>query len=68
MNTKHNEDAVERLGQVWCSLTHDSPMWPIHGHYECRVCGRQYRVPWAGTESMQATQVHESPIAYSRAA
>jgi hypothetical protein len=25
-------------------------MWPIHGHYECRTCGRQYPVPWAPDE------------------
>jgi len=35
------------LGALWCSLMHDSPMWPIHGHYECRECGRRYAVPWA---------------------
>jgi len=23
-------------------------MWPIHGRYECRTCGRHYSVPWAG--------------------
>lgn len=30
------------LGALWCSLAHDSVMWPVHGHYECRACGRQY--------------------------
>lgn len=30
----------------WCDLMHDSPMWPIHGQYECRTCGRRYFVPW----------------------
>jgi hypothetical protein len=30
------------LGTVWCSLVHDSPMWPVHGEYECRICGRHY--------------------------
>jgi hypothetical protein len=30
------------LGTVWCTLMHDSMMWPVHGQYECRTCGRQY--------------------------
>lgn len=34
------------IGALWCSLMHDSPKWPIHGHYDCAVCGRQYRVSW----------------------
>jgi hypothetical protein len=40
--------ASGRAGTIWCDLMHDSPMWPIHGEYECRTCGRHYRVPWAG--------------------
>lgn len=35
-----------RIGSVWCSLMHDSAMWPIHGRYQCRKCGREYLVPW----------------------
>src|SRR6266545_5394637 len=54
-NTQHNFDqssapwqvASEKLGTLWCGLMHDSPMWPIHGQYECRICGRHYAVPWA---------------------
>jgi hypothetical protein len=34
--------AQTKLGDFWCRLTHDSPMWPLHGHYECRTCGRRY--------------------------
>ena len=34
------------LGDWWCNLTHSSPMWPIHGKYECGICGRHYPVPW----------------------
>jgi hypothetical protein len=30
------------LGTLWCNLMHDSPMWPIHGAYQCRTCGRHY--------------------------
>jgi hypothetical protein len=25
---------------------HESVMWPIHGRYECRTCGRSYPVLW----------------------
>jgi hypothetical protein len=54
-NTKQNLDhwstagqrATGKLGMLWCDLMHDSPMWPIHGRYECRTCGRRYAVPWA---------------------
>lgn len=31
-----------RMGTAWCSLAHDSLMWPVHGRYECRICGRHY--------------------------
>ena len=39
---------LEKLGGAWCSLMHDAPMWPMHGKYECRTCGRHYPVPWSG--------------------
>lgn len=38
------------FGTLWCSFLHDSPMWPLRDHYECRTCGRQHRVPWAEPE------------------
>ena len=31
-----------RIGVIWCSLTHKSLTWPVHGHYACRTCGRRY--------------------------
>ena len=40
------ERTAEALGALWCALMHDSAMWPIHGRYQCRECGRQYHVPW----------------------
>lgn len=36
------EQIRSTIGTLWCTLFHDSPMWPVHGHYECRTCGRQY--------------------------
>jgi len=35
-----------RLADLWCRLMHTEPMWPAHGTYECRTCGRRYRVCW----------------------
>ena len=36
-----------KLGAAWCLAMHDAAMWPIHGEYECRTCGRHFPVPWA---------------------
>ena len=35
-----------RLTNLWCSLMHPDPMWPINGHYRCPKCKRLYLVPW----------------------
>jgi len=37
---------MKRLKQLWCEAVHDSVMWPIDGHYVCRVCGCRYEVSW----------------------
>ena len=42
-----------KISELWCTFMHDAPMWPIHGHYQCRSCGRLYNVPW--TEAKQAS-------------
>jgi hypothetical protein len=44
------QTAAGRLGSLWCDFMHDSPMWPIHGQYQCRTCGRHYPVLWAGDQ------------------
>jgi hypothetical protein len=31
-----------RVGKFWCIRNHQSVMWPMHGRYECRACGRRY--------------------------
>src|SRR5512147_877633 len=41
------ESTTHRIGTLWCKVVHDSPMWPIHGQYRCRTCGRSYPVQWA---------------------
>ncbi len=43
-----------KLGDAWCRAVHDSLMWPAHGHYECRVCGRRRPVVWEAVPSIQA--------------
>jgi hypothetical protein len=35
-----------RIADIWCRLMHRAPMWPSHGHYECRTCGRRHAVCW----------------------
>jgi hypothetical protein len=35
-----------RIADLWCRLMHTAPMWPSHGRYECRTCGRHHRVCW----------------------
>ena len=48
-NTIHK---LEKLGEASCGLMHDAPMWPVHGQYECRTCGRHYRVPWNAEQQL----------------
>ena len=33
-------------GRLWCRSMHPAPMWPIHNHYICPRCQRQWPVPW----------------------
>jgi len=55
-------DPDDRIGAAWCSLMHDSLTWPIRGHYECRVCGRQYRVPWAQPGWRTVPEARRAPL------
>jgi len=50
------------LGALWCVLMRDSPMWPIHGEYQCRTCGRRYLVPWAEGNQSQVPRSHRSVL------
>lgn len=51
-----------KIGALWCSLVHDSLTWPIHGHYECRICGRQYPVAWAEAESTGSNRMRRAAL------
>jgi hypothetical protein len=46
---------LDKLGDLWCIVMHTSPMWPIHGQYECGVCGRHFPVPWDSAGSAQVS-------------
>ncbi len=37
-------------------------MWPIHGRYECRTCGRRYPVEWAGGGTAVMRQTPTPPF------
>lgn len=39
---RQSEKLADKIGAAWCVLMHDAPMWPIHGHYRCRDCGREF--------------------------
>jgi hypothetical protein len=64
-------EAASKLGAMWCGFMHDSPMWPIHGQYQCRACGRHYPVPWFGDGLLPArrkligaetSRIHPAPF------
>ena len=45
---------MNRLKKLWCEVMHDSVMWPIHEHYECRACGSHHAVPWTSDGECQS--------------
>src|SRR5581483_2119642 len=49
------EISSQKIAEVWCGLMHESVMWPTHGHYQCRTCGREYSVPWNENGSIAAS-------------
>jgi hypothetical protein len=59
----NESDRGGRLGALWCSLMHDSVTWPIHAHYECRTCGRRYRVRWAEPQRTTVATQRRAPVA-----
>jgi hypothetical protein len=49
-----------RIADLWCRLMHTEPMWPSHGQYQCRTCGRRRRVCWEQASPV-ASRVALSP-------
>lgn len=35
---------LSQLEELWCMNMHNGVMWPVHGHYRCRICLREYPV------------------------
>jgi hypothetical protein len=63
----------QNAASFWCELMHDSPMWPIHGRYQCRTCGRHYSVPWLAEQAPEeqvtpAPQIRRAHVPYFRSA
>lgn len=38
---------LKSIAGIWCKQTHGRPFHPVQGMYRCRVCLRQYPVPWS---------------------
>jgi hypothetical protein len=49
------------IGTLWCTVVHNSPMWPIYGMYECRTCGRRYPAFAEAPVALQATSAVKRP-------
>ncbi len=62
MSIETKDTFTERVGVVWCGLMHDTPMWPIHGQYECATCGRHYAVPWGGAQPVRLRRARSSSL------
>ena len=69
MQNAHYEDSYMfnelrwRIGTVWCKLMHESLMWPVRGHYQCRTCGREY--PAFAAEPQMANQTARAALKYA---
>lgn len=48
-----------RMGAAWCRMSHASVMWPLHGEYQCRTCGRRYP---AFSEAPRTVQVNGAAL------
>jgi hypothetical protein len=45
---------LDRMEKFWCIYMHSGLMWPFRGQYICRVCHRQYPVPYATVATRRA--------------
>jgi len=51
-----------KVGTMWCKVTHKTFMWPAHGHFQCRTCGRRYP---AFAEAQMANQATRAAWKYA---
>ena len=56
---------AEGFRALWCGIMHDAPKWPIHGHYECGICGHRYPVPWEEAEVPASRRPVLAPVRQS---
>jgi hypothetical protein len=52
----------EGIGDLWCRLMHTEPMWPSHGQYECRTCGRRFHVCWEHPSTVASSSATVWPL------
>jgi hypothetical protein len=55
---------LDNLHRFWCVFMHNDLKWPMHGQYQCRICGRSYAVPWAerGSTAPAVRQMRLPPL------
>jgi hypothetical protein len=58
---KFRPNLFERVGAWWCRMMHNSPMWPVRGHYQCRSCGRNFLISWANEPQTEPVQIWIRP-------
>ena len=51
---------LDQFEQFWCTTMHSDVMWPFRGHYQCRVCLREYPVPFAAAAARHARRRDEA--------
>jgi hypothetical protein len=54
------EKVSSGASRMWCRRMHPAPMWPIHNHYICPQCQRQWPVLWSQKEEMGRAATKES--------
>jgi hypothetical protein len=42
---------INTVERFWCETMHERVMWPIHGHYRCSTCLREYPVAYDAAEA-----------------
>lgn len=57
---------MAHFAEIWCKLMHTSLMWPTHGHYQCRTCGREYPVVWECGAKTGGTWRPDAPVFVAR--
>lgn len=54
------EKASSGVSRIWCRTMHPAPMWPIHNHYVCPQCQREWPVLWSQPEKIEQPATREA--------